>query len=264
VEALAYLGTATADVNGDWDLLLPAELEEEEGLRTISTSRTYGVMQYFEVGTSCGLSTLYQPELAVALSGVTVSGPSTTPLEPEVIYGFSASVTPVTATLPITYTWEATDYAPQIVSGGVTKNLNLSWSVGGTKHITVTADNGVDGSVTGHLAVEVGVPPSSVTLSGPATTPLEPDVVYNFSASVTPVDATQPITYTWEATDLAPQIVSSGLSDDVDLSWTTEGQKQIDVTAYNGVGDPVTDSISIEVQSEEEYSYVFLPLVIRN
>jgi len=40
VEALAYLGTATADVNGDWDLLLPAELEERERWRTISTTRT--------------------------------------------------------------------------------------------------------------------------------------------------------------------------------------------------------------------------------
>jgi hypothetical protein len=264
VESLAHLGTATADVNGDWDLMLPAELEEDEGLRTISTSRTYGVMQYFEVGTSSGLSALYQPELAVALSGVTVSGPPTTPLQPDVVYGFSASVTPVTATLPITYTWEATDQTPEIVSGGVTKSKDFSWSVGGTKHITVTADNGVDGSVTGHLAVEVGVPPSSVTISGPSTTPLEPDVVYGFLASVTPGTATLPITYTWEATDHAPQIVSGGLTDDVNLSWTTGGQKQIRVTADNGVGESVTDSTSVEVHSEDGDFYAYLPLVIRN
>ena len=195
---------------------------------------------------------------------MTVTGPSTTPLQPDTAYSFSASVTPVTATLPITYTWEATDHAPAIVSGGVTKSKDFSWSIGGSKHITVTADNGVEGAVTGHLTVEVGVPPSSVTLSGPATTPLEPDVVYDFSASVTPVDATQPITYTWEATDYAVQVVSGGVTENMIFSWSTAGTKQIDVTADNGVGDHVTDSISVEVQSEEEYSYVFLPLVIRN
>jgi hypothetical protein len=155
VEAVAYLGTALADVNGDWDFVLPAELEDDEGLRTISTARTYGVMQYFEVGTSSGLSMLFQPEAAVALSSVTISGPSTTPLEPGVIYNFVASVNPVNATLPITYTWEATDHAPQVVSGGVTNDMELSWTLGGTKQITVTADNGVGSPMTDFYSVTV-------------------------------------------------------------------------------------------------------------
>jgi hypothetical protein len=269
VEALAYLGTTTADVNGDWSFVLPAELENDEGLRTISTARTYGVMQYFEVGTSSGFSMLFQPEAPVAPSGVTISGPPTSPLERGVLYNFVASVSPVNATLPITYTWEATDHSPQTVSGGVTNDIDLSWTLGGTKLITVSVDNGVGSPVTDSYSVEVesepepGVALSSVTISGP-TTPLEPGVTYNFVASVSPVSATLPITYTWEATDHTAQVVTGGgLTDEMELSWTLAGSKQIRVTVDNGVGRSVTDSYSVEVQKEEEDFYIFLPLVMR-
>ena len=155
VETLAYLGTAAANVAGDWTLVLPHELEDDEGLRTVSTARTYGVMEYFEVGTSSGLSQLFQPEAGVAVSGVILSGPSTLPLDPGVQYGFVASVSPMNATLPITYTWEATDHAAQVVSGGVTGAMGYSWSLEGTKRVTVTVDNGVGDPVTDSETVEV-------------------------------------------------------------------------------------------------------------
>jgi hypothetical protein len=63
-EALVYLGTTTADGNGDWSFVLPAELEDDQGLRTISTARSYGVLQHFEAGTSSGLSPVYLPPVA--------------------------------------------------------------------------------------------------------------------------------------------------------------------------------------------------------
>ena len=63
-EALVYLGTTTADEGGDWSFVLPAELEDDQGLRTISTARNYGVLQYSEAGTSSGLSPLYLPSVA--------------------------------------------------------------------------------------------------------------------------------------------------------------------------------------------------------
>ncbi|MGC9393264.1 MAG: hypothetical protein ACP5J4_00250 [Anaerolineae bacterium] len=59
VEALDYLGSDIADENGDWSLELPAPLAEGQGLRTISTIRNYGVIEYFEAGTSSKLSRLY-------------------------------------------------------------------------------------------------------------------------------------------------------------------------------------------------------------
>jgi hypothetical protein len=59
VEALVHLGSTIADENGDWSLELPAPLDEGQGLRTISTIRNYGVIQYFEAGTSSKLSVLF-------------------------------------------------------------------------------------------------------------------------------------------------------------------------------------------------------------
>jgi hypothetical protein len=67
VEAVAYLGSDVADADGDWSLTLPAPLEEGQGLRTISTIRNYGVIQYFEAGTSSKLSRLYTEQEQVYL-----------------------------------------------------------------------------------------------------------------------------------------------------------------------------------------------------
>jgi CSLREA domain-containing protein len=51
-EALEYWGTTTADAQGDWTFVLPRELTANEGLRTISTARNYGVIDKYEIGSS--------------------------------------------------------------------------------------------------------------------------------------------------------------------------------------------------------------------
>jgi hypothetical protein len=52
---------------------------------------------------------------------------------------FSAAVTPITATLPVTYTWQATGQEPLMFTGGITSSLSFAWEITGTKHITVSA-----------------------------------------------------------------------------------------------------------------------------
>jgi len=266
-EAVAYLGTTVADVDGQWSFALPAELEEDQGLRTISTARTYGVMQHFEVGTSSGFSVLFQPEPLVPIGSVSISGPAATTLEPGETYSFIVEVSPVSATLPITYTWEATDQALQVVSGDfITHEKVFSWTLGGAKRITVAVDNGVESPVVGVYDVEVQSEPEPVALSGVSisgpTPPLEPGETYSFIAEVTPASATLPITYTWEATDHAPQVLSGGdLTDEMDFSWTLEGSKRITVTADNGVETPVIGTYDVDVQSDS--FDVFLPLLLR-
>ena len=56
---------------------------------------------------------------------------------------FTATVTPPTTTLPVTYTWEATD-RPDVVhtGGGLSDTVDFTWNVAGTKTVTVTAVNG--------------------------------------------------------------------------------------------------------------------------
>lgn len=140
VEALDYLGAATADVDGDWSLTLPAALAAGQGLRTISTARDYGVVAGFEARTSSKLSALFKPQPPTALSSVEITGPAGNLLV-DTSYTFTASVRPVTATLPITYVWEATGLANQTSTGGVENSVQFTWSSPGAKTVKVTASN---------------------------------------------------------------------------------------------------------------------------
>lgn len=75
------------------------------------------------------------PPSAVLLTGPLVG-------QPETPYSFTAMINPLTATLPITYVWEATGHSPLIRSNGLTDTLALQWATTGEKVITVTATNG--------------------------------------------------------------------------------------------------------------------------
>lgn len=70
---------------------------------------------------------------------ITVAGPTTGMLRTG--YTFTATVTPLTAAQPITYFWEATDYAALSRTGGWSDTISLSWDIPGPKVITVTAVN---------------------------------------------------------------------------------------------------------------------------
>ena len=89
------------------------------------------------------------------------------------------------------------------------------------------------------------------------------DQPYNFVANVSPVTATLLITYTWEATDYAPQVVRGGIINDIDFTWALAGNKFITVTVDNGIGSPVLGYYSVEVGSDVSFD-VYLPLVLRN
>jgi uncharacterized repeat protein (TIGR01451 family) len=76
-----------------------------------------------------------------APSGVSITGPNQG--FTNVGYDFTAQVTPVTTTQPITYTWQATGQSAVIhTGGGASDMVNFSWPVAGTKTVTVTANNG--------------------------------------------------------------------------------------------------------------------------
>ena len=53
-----------------------------------------------------------------------------------------AAIDPITTSLPITYSWQATGQAPQTVVGGLENNATFTWNQTGTQVITVTATNG--------------------------------------------------------------------------------------------------------------------------
>jgi uncharacterized repeat protein (TIGR01451 family) len=74
---------------------------------------------------------------------------------------FTATVNPISATLPITYVWQASEQAPVIHISGLTDNITYTWELFGTKGITVTASN-IVGSTQASEVVQVTLPEKKI------------------------------------------------------------------------------------------------------
>jgi hypothetical protein len=105
------------------------------------------------VGNDGQQNVVYINTLVVAPAGVGVTGPTTGTV--DTAYTFIATVRPITATacpmtatLPITYVWQATGQSPVTHTGGLSDTTTFTWPTPGIQTITVTATN-AGGAVTG-------------------------------------------------------------------------------------------------------------------
>ncbi|MGD8794660.1 MAG: PKD domain-containing protein, partial [Anaerolineae bacterium] len=96
------------------------------------------------------------------------------------------------------------------------------------------------------------LPLAGVGLSGPTQGLVGQS--YLFEAEATPATASQPITYTWQATDHPPLVHSGGLTDSAVLSWTTSGPKSVVVTATNRAGQ-VQASTSLPIYGTPQAAF---------
>ena len=178
------------------------------------------------------------------LIDVAASGPSTGLTGNE--YPFIATVSPLIATQPISYSWQATGQSSLLNTGGLSDTVSFVWSTPGEKVISVTAEN-LAGSVSTVHTITIDAPLTgidTVEVSGPISglTAIE----HSFIASVSPSTATQPISYSWQATGQSSLINTGGLSDTVSFVWGTPGEKVISVTAGNLAGSvPTVHTITI-------------------
>jgi hypothetical protein len=62
-------------------------------------------------------------------------------------YNFTASVVPLTTTLPLTYTWQVTDQPTIVVTGGLSVTQTYSWITSGLKEMVITAENSAGSTV---------------------------------------------------------------------------------------------------------------------
>jgi parallel beta-helix repeat protein len=106
-----------------------------------------------ESGWSNVQSTTVNPSSPVAR--VTVSGPTTGTVNAP--YVFIATVSPLTATQPITYVWQASGQSPVTYVDGLSSTDTFTWSTTGTQVITVTASN-VCGSAKANHTITILVP----------------------------------------------------------------------------------------------------------
>ncbi len=91
----------------------------------------------------------------IPISEVAISGP--TDGYTNTAYDFTATASPITATTPITYFWEATGQSPVTHVGALTDTVSFAFNVSGTKTITVTATN-LAGSVLDTHDLDVRAP----------------------------------------------------------------------------------------------------------
>ena len=89
-------------------------------------------------------------------------------------------------------------------------------------------------------------PLTDVVISGSTTGAV--NVAYGFTATTSPITATQPITYLWRASGQSPVTNTNGLSDTMTFAWPVSGTQFITVTAQNHAG-VVTDTHIITIGS---------------
>jgi sugar lactone lactonase YvrE len=109
-------------------------------------------------GASDGRIVLIEQELA-APAAVAIDGPGEALLGREVT--LSAAVRPLSATLPITYTWDATGQSPHQEMGALSATRVYSWRTAGPQWITVTAANAA-GRVTGTHVLQIPESPRAL------------------------------------------------------------------------------------------------------
>jgi hypothetical protein len=213
-----------------------------------------GVQYSFGSGAPYGpiennLAILFQP--GVAVSGVTLNGPTVGVT--DTAYVFTATVSPISATTPIHLIW-----SPPPDSGQGTTATTYTWASAGMRVITVTAAN-VGGAVSATHIITINTPIQvtaleSVTIAGPTTGVI--NTAYAFTATVSPVTATMPITYTWFPAPDSGQDTAIAI-----YTWATTATREIAVTATNA-GGAVSNTHTITISSKQQY-LVYLPLVMR-
>jgi len=147
-------------------------------------------------------------------------------------------------------TWAADPYGG--LSGTASQVGALAFCPGGGEaDLYLGTGNGV-------YALRTPVSPASVTIGGPVKGLAW--ITYTFTASVSPVTTTLPITYVWQATRQSPVTnTGGGLIDTAAFAWHSSGQQTVTVTASNGVGTPVMDSHTMATSFG-----AYLPIVLRN
>ena len=108
-----------------------------------------------EGGTVSDTHTITIAATTVSPSAVTLSGPESG--QTGTAYTFTATVEPLSTTLPITYTWQADGQSPITRTAGLSDTVTFLWDAPGTYTITVQAANAA-GTVSDTLTITIAAP----------------------------------------------------------------------------------------------------------
>mgnify|MGYP000243087475 CR=1 FL=1 len=165
-------------------------------------------------------------------------------------YRFTAHLTPTDPSPPITYTW-----SPEPDVGQGSQAVTYTRDTPNLYSLTLTVDScGGVFSDTHVISISACIALEQVTIVGPQVA--YSGTIHTFTAVPVPLDASDPITYTWSP----PPFLGQGESE-VSYRWAVTGTQIITVAAENCGGWGV-DTYTIEV-GEARYP-IYLPLVMRD
>jgi hypothetical protein len=174
---------------------------------------------------------------------------------------FLAIANPISATLPITFTWEATQRPTE---EGVVRSRQggfyAAWDRVGTEVITVTVSNIAGSAVaTNTLVIPPATwPPVPPQLSIIELVPIGSPLTRYVEALVDPPTVTLPITYTYEASGLLPEVHAALVRtwDGHTFVWPTPGRKVVTITVSN-LGGTVSTSFTETVRGNTYFPLVY-------
>ncbi len=134
------------------------------------TSYYWSVQSVNNAFTGSAFSTEMSFTIVMTPSGVSILGLTTGIVNQSVF--LTATVEPITTTVPITYVWSTANSPVITKTGGVSDSASFLWATPGLKVVTVTANNGT-GMVADHHVISmtiaplvaISVIPSSITMT---------------------------------------------------------------------------------------------------
>jgi predicted outer membrane repeat protein len=187
--------------------------------------------------------------LLVPIMGVSISGPASGELLNT--YNFTATATPVSLTLPVIYTWQASGQVPVTHTSGLSDVVSFQWDVTGIQAITLTASNGLATVSTGHLITITDEPISGLLAHNDSPTELG----YPTTLSATVASGTN-ITFIWDFGDGGS---ASGAV--VAHTYAEEGVYTTLVTATNSANTLTSTTVVTVLAPPAEGERFYLPLV---
>lgn len=168
----------------------------------------------------------------IAPTGINLLGP--TQGFAGTAYHFTATLTPLTVTVPITYSWQTMGQPPMTQRGGVTDTATFTWPAAGVYTVTVQAGNGSGAVTATHPITIEAVAPTALNLTAPLT--VSAGVAYDLIAAVQPLTVTTPLTYQWQLTGQPDVMHHNALTDLLTVRWPEPGPQHITVTVANARG----------------------------
>jgi PKD repeat protein len=163
-------------------------------------------------------------------------------------YAFTATVSPISTTLPIEYSWQASGQGAVIHTNGLSDTLAYTWDSPGTQLITVTATNFGGSVVATHTLTINDVPISGLLASSDSPTLLGESTTFTAT-----VEAGTNLSYAW---DFGDDFSASGVV--VTHTYAAAGVYTATVTASNSVG---SEQASTLVQVVIPETKVYLPVI---